>query len=87
MLTVCIVDVNDLPMDIYCKELAADLDVLTSAPPPKPEDFMNKKDNYPLFPLSRGGYDAWASESKSIEDIYRALATKSTMSRNSKKME
>lgn len=67
-------DVNDLPLDAYCRELAADIDVLISMPPPKPEDFVTVAGNKLLYPLSLSGYDEW--QHKSVEEIRGALRAK-----------
>ena len=38
-------DVNDLDMDKFIRELRAELRLITSLPPPKPEDFVTVMDN------------------------------------------
>lgn len=68
------VDVNDLPLDSYCRQLASELDIITAAPPPKMSQFMNSSDNLVLYPLSLKGYDSW--KERSIDDIRAALKTK-----------
>ncbi|EAS30518.2 uncharacterized protein CIMG_05997 [Coccidioides immitis RS] len=70
-------DVNDLPLDIFCEQLAADLDVITSSPPPKPQDFISRRNNLVLQPLSKSGVDAWRQ--RSIEDLRAALKAKATV--------
>jgi predicted membrane chloride channel (bestrophin family) len=69
-------DVNDLPLDTYCRELAADIDVLTSMPTPENKDFIESSQNKVLFPLSDGEYRSW--EAKSVEQIRAALKEKVT---------
>lgn len=69
-------DVNDLPLDSYCRELAGDIDVLTSLPPPSTAKFVASEANKVLYPLSDSGYGSW--DSKSVEDIRRALKSKAT---------
>lgn len=71
-------DVNDLPLDSYCRELAADIDVLTSLPPPSTQKFIESESNKVLYPLSDGGYGSWGQ--KSVSDIRRALRSKATTS-------
>lgn len=78
-------DVNDLPLDEYCRELAADLDVLTSSPAPRMEDFIQNKQNRVLFPLSVTEYEGW--ENKEIEDIRDALRAKATSKARSVQIE
>jgi len=74
-------DVNDLPLDSYCRELAADIDVLTSLPPPSTRRFIENDSNLVLYPLSDGGHSSWGQ--KSVADIRRALRSKATTSAQS----
>lgn len=69
-------DVNDLPLDSYCRELAGDIDVLTSIPPPSTSRFVASEANKVLYPLSDSGYHSW--DQKSVQDIRRALKSKAT---------
>lgn len=71
-------DVNDLPLDSYCEELAMELDIIMSAPAPKPEAFMKQTDNMVLFPLSKSGTETWRK--RNVEDIRAALKTKAIVS-------
>ena len=71
-------DVNDLPLETYCTEIAADLDVLTSVPAQDYKKFVSARENRPLFPLSYGRLDEW--EGQSVEDIRDALRSKATTS-------
>lgn len=73
-------DVNDLPMDIFCQQLAADLDIITSSPPPRPSDFIGSQENQVLFPLSKSSASAW--KERSIDDIRAALRAKATVAPN-----
>ncbi|OJD29329.1 uncharacterized protein BKCO1_8400030 [Diplodia corticola] len=56
-------DVNDLPLDDYCNQLAAEIDIIASTPAPNPEQFIKRQDNLVLFPFSPNGYSAWACRS------------------------
>ena len=67
-------DVNDLPLDTYCRDLAADIDVLTSLPKATSEDFVERSENKVLYPLSLSTYDQWAE--RSVSDIRDALRAK-----------
>lgn len=67
-------DVNDLPLDTYCRQIAMELDIITATPAPKVDDFMTRPDNLVLFPLSQNGYTEW--KDRSAEDIRAALRTK-----------
>jgi len=69
-------DVNDLPLDAYCRELAADIDVLTSMPAPTAQNFIATAENKVLFPLSMSGYESW--NNRSVAEIRAALRAKAT---------
>lgn len=69
-------DVNDLPLDTYCRQIAVELDIITATPPPKVDDFMTRPENLVFFPLSENSYDEWKARSK--EDIRAALRAKVT---------
>ncbi|MCJ1257382.1 hypothetical protein MMC24_005207 [Lignoscripta atroalba] len=64
-------DVNDLPLDGFCKQLESEIDVIASKVPPKPEDFISTAGNRVLYSLS---YGAW--KAKSTEDIRATLRAK-----------
>ena len=70
-------DVNDLPLDTYCAQIAAELDLMTASPPPDASDFIARANNLVLFPLSHSGYQTWAERSE--EKIWDALRTKATL--------
>jgi hypothetical protein len=67
-------DVNDLPLEVYCMELEMDIDTIMSQPAPKPQEFMQKGINMPLYPLSHSGYADWLDRPK--QEIRDALMTK-----------
>ncbi|CAG8114111.1 unnamed protein product [Penicillium olsonii] len=67
-------DVNDLPLDSYCRQIALEIDIMTATPRPNVDDFMSRDDNLVLFPLSQSGYPEW--KDRSLEDIRGALRTK-----------
>ncbi|OKO99920.1 UPF0187 protein [Penicillium subrubescens] len=69
-------DVNDLPLDTYCRQIAVEMDIITATPAPKVDDFMSRPDNLVLFPLSQNSYDEW--KARSTEDIRAALRAKVT---------
>ncbi|KAF1992180.1 UPF0187-domain-containing protein [Aulographum hederae CBS 113979] len=75
-------DVNDLPLDAFCKQLAAEIDVIAATPAPKQEEFVRNTQNLVLFPLSVSGYELW--ESRSVEQIRKALRDKVNMTMNEK---
>lgn len=69
-------DVNDLPLEFFCTEIAADLDVLTSTPYADYKQFLKDMNNRPLYPLSYGTAAEW--EAQSVEEIREALRAKAT---------
>lgn len=69
-------DVNDLPLEAFCNEIAGDLDILTSTPAQEYKNFTSNLNNRPLFPLSYDRVGVW--ENHSIEEIRSALKEKTT---------
>lgn len=69
-------DVNDLPLEEFCREVAADIDVLTSSPAPQDDEFISHKRNRMLYPLYFNGYAEWADQS--VDEIRTALRAKAT---------
>ncbi|EGX51318.1 hypothetical protein AOL_s00054g388 [Orbilia oligospora ATCC 24927] len=67
-------DVNDLNLDRYCDSIALELDMILSVAPPKPSDFIQRDDNYVMFPNMNEGYKAW--KAKGIEKIRSELKQK-----------
>ena len=70
-------DVNDLPLDQYCAELAKELDVMSSVKALRFSDFLKgeeARNNEVLWPLSNSGYGEWRERSES--DIRSALRAK-----------
>lgn len=75
-------DVNDLPLDTYCKELSQELDVLMSVKAPQFGDFLTKAaNNQVLWPLSSSGYDEWRERPEA--DIRSALRAKVVAAKSS----
>jgi len=67
-------DVNDLPLDAYCKQIRRDVDVIMSKVPPTFAQTVGHTDNQLLYPLSHMGSAGWAE--KSVDEIRAALAAK-----------
>ena len=61
-------DVNDLPLEKFCNQLASEINVVASRPPPRPEDFINVRGNKVLYSLD---YEAWSQRSEA--DIRASL--------------
>ncbi|RDW75660.1 hypothetical protein BP5796_06481 [Coleophoma crateriformis] len=74
-------DVNDLPLDQYCQEIALDLDTITSRPAPAFSEFTGHHDNKVLWPLSTSSFHDW--NSRSVADIRSALKSKIVINRTS----
>ncbi|KAJ4348587.1 uncharacterized protein N0V89_009965 [Didymosphaeria variabile] len=68
-------DVNDLPLDDFCNQLAVDIDIIAATAPKDAETFVKSNQNQLMHPLSRSGYGQW--EESSIEEIRDALKRKS----------
>ena len=51
-------DITDIDMDGFIRQLTTELDILTSNPPPKSEDFLATDENCPLGPKSTLPYSA-----------------------------
>lgn len=70
-------DVNDLPLESFCEQLAGEIDVLTSRPKQDPNEFFARGGNLPLWPLNNGPHEMWMQQSKG--HILEALAIKPQM--------
>ncbi|KND86770.1 hypothetical protein TOPH_08612 [Tolypocladium ophioglossoides CBS 100239] len=57
-------DVNDLPLDSYCEQIAADLDIIASYDKRDPEGFLMNSNNMPLYPISTAPVGAWMQQSE-----------------------
>ncbi|EPE08109.1 ap-1 complex subunit mu-1-like protein [Ophiostoma piceae UAMH 11346] len=66
-------DVNDLPLDMYCSQIADEIDLLASKPKPDLDSFIMSADNKILWPLSPNGWNEWEGRES---DIRAALRTK-----------
>lgn len=57
-------DVNDLPLDSFCQQIASEIDIISSIRKPKNKEWIRTEENKILFPISNSGYSAWASRSE-----------------------
>ncbi|KAF2715555.1 membrane protein [Pleomassaria siparia CBS 279.74] len=71
-------EVNDLPMELYCAQIASDVTVIASKPPARARDHYMHTDNKPLYPFSSAGYEFWLE--KSEKEIRDALRTRASIS-------
>ncbi|KAF2196356.1 UPF0187-domain-containing protein [Delitschia confertaspora ATCC 74209] len=70
-------DVNDLPLDAYCEELAQDLDTITAMPRQEAlgvGGWMRRTGNRVFWPLSEKGWGEWMGREKG--DMREVLVTK-----------
>ncbi|KAK4234603.1 Bestrophin, RFP-TM, chloride channel-domain-containing protein [Achaetomium macrosporum] len=57
-------DVNDLPLELYCAQIAAEMDVIASRPKPQSKLWMESPDNRVLWPLSNSGWPVWMTRTE-----------------------
>lgn len=57
-------DVNDLPLDSYCEQVAADLDIIASYDKRDAEGFLMSGNNMPLYPISTAPVSVWMQRSE-----------------------
>jgi len=72
-------EVNDLPLELYCAQIASDIAIISSRPPARIEDYAFHPDNKPLYPISTSGPKYWPDAD--IEDIRDALKTRALISK------
>lgn len=72
-------DVNDLPLEMYCEQIAHELDVIASIEVRRddPYAFIESTSNLPLYPISMASYPMWAGRSE--EKIASAIRGKPTV--------
>ncbi|KAL2213163.1 hypothetical protein CC79DRAFT_1391133 [Sarocladium strictum] len=66
-------DVNDLPLEVYCEQIAHDMDVIAAFDKSK-ADFMMSPNNMPLYPVSTAPIGTWLMRSE--DKLQEALRTK-----------
>ena len=67
-------DVNDLPMDSFCEQIAGDLDIIASYDMQDPYRFFASEKNMPLYPVSTASAGAWMHRSE--EKLRQVVMTK-----------
>ncbi|KAI6372884.1 hypothetical protein MCOR25_003621 [Pyricularia grisea] len=70
-------DPNDLPLESYCAQIAAELDVLASRPKPRISEWTEHLENKVLFPYSNAGWHAWLHRGET--KIRQALRAKTEL--------
>jgi putative membrane protein len=59
-------DVNDLPMEAYCLQIAADVDIISSRKKANIREIVRHANNKVLFPLSNAPYPVWAERGEHV---------------------
>ena len=67
-------DVNDLPLEIYCDQIATDLDIIASFDKREPDAFIMGSSNLPLYPVSTASASVWMK--RSDEKLRAAIRNK-----------
>jgi hypothetical protein len=67
-------DVNDLPLESYCAQVASELDILASRPKKQNREWIETVDNRVLWPLSNHGWQSWMNRGE--DRVREALKAK-----------
>lgn len=59
-------DVNDLPLELYCAQIANEIDVIAAKRKPRNVDWIETLDNKVLWPLSQSGWNVWMHRGESM---------------------
>ncbi|KAK6212573.1 hypothetical protein LQW54_005158 [Pestalotiopsis sp. IQ-011] len=59
-------DVNDLPLELYCKQVMDDMETIAAKPKPRMAQYVESSRNKVLFPYSESSYYAWAQRPESV---------------------
>lgn len=51
-------DITDIDMDAFLRQLKVEINILTSSPSPKADNFITTEENFPLGPKSTLSYGA-----------------------------
>ena len=57
-------DVNDLPLELYCDQIAHDLDIIASYDKRQAKTFLSRDTNLPLYPVSTAPMSVWMERSE-----------------------
>lgn len=57
-------DVNDLPLELYCEQIAAEMDIIASFEKRGTQSFMAGDRNMPLYPVSSAPASIWMQRSE-----------------------
>jgi predicted membrane chloride channel (bestrophin family) len=70
-------DVNDLPLDLYCEQIAAEMDIIASFEKRTTQAFMGGDKNVPLYPVSSAPASIWMQRSE--KRLRQAIKNKPTV--------
>ena len=59
-------DVNDLPLDAFCTQIANEVDIIAAMPKPNVQQFVRSMENKIMFPISDSGYPVWARRNELV---------------------
>jgi hypothetical protein len=71
------VDVNDLPLESFCAQIASELDVLASKTKHRNAEWVENMENRVLWPLSSSGWHVWMH--RGTERVRQAVKTKTEL--------
>ncbi|KAK9415224.1 hypothetical protein SUNI508_02072 [Seiridium unicorne] len=58
-------DVNDLPLELYCKQVMDDMETIAARPKPRMSQYVESSRNKVLFPYSESSYHTWVQRPES----------------------
>ncbi|KAM0425716.1 hypothetical protein ACHAPT_008963 [Fusarium lateritium] len=67
-------DVNDLPLETFCDQIAADMDIIASFDARQADTFLLSKDSLPLHPVSGASPEVWMD--RSVDKLRQAIKEK-----------
>lgn len=70
-------DVNDLPLENYCAQIAQEMDLIAAKRKPRSKDWIETIDNKVLWPLSQSGWNVWHHRGES--NLREALKAKTEL--------
>ena len=73
-------EVNDLPIELYCAQIASDVLIIASKPQARACDHYQHPGNKTMYPISSAGYSFWID--KGEEEIRDALEMRASISKS-----
>ncbi|RSL73103.1 hypothetical protein CEP53_000823 [Fusarium sp. AF-6] len=67
-------DVNDLPLETYCDQIAADMDLIASFDTRQSDSFLMSRDSLPLHPVSGSSPEVWRE--RSVDKLRQVIKEK-----------